>query len=384
MKLEHVNNNERRVELLAMQRLPLVDKIALTQEYISKAAQHHELYVSFSGGVDSSVAVAITAATMKKLGFHKLYVLHIQNGMSYKSVSGFVEPFCELIARRYGVEVVLDVRKPSMGFSDVLTQYGYPVFSKEISSCVADARKGFYLKNGTYQRALTRLHGDLKDPYGNESCFNLSSYAFLLDAPFLISSKCCPCTKHEPIRAYERCTGRIPVIATMASESRLRFTSVLLHGLYNPDSIRPTVHPFSMWRKQDMLRFLLTEDLPVADAYGQIVPKDTVYTTSNGFTNILRWGSSCQYCTTGCQRTGCLFCLYGIMQDLGRITRLQNIDEEKERADYMLGGGQFDSNGMWIPNGDGLGYWYILDWLAKQGYEIPYDNPERYRRNLNL
>lgn len=38
----------------------------------------------------------------------------------------------------------------------------------------------------------------------------------------------------------------------------------------------------------------------------------------------------CQYETTGCKRTGCVFCLFGIRQDLERISRLQKEEPKIE------------------------------------------------------
>ena len=73
----------------------------------------------------------------------------------------------------------------------------------------------------------------------------------------------------------------------------------------------------------------------------------------------------CQYETTGCKRTGCVFCLFGIRQDLERISRLQK--EEPKIDDYVLRGGEFSENGMWQPSKDGLGYWFVLEWLNAHG-----------------
>lgn len=49
-------------------------------------------------------------------------------------------------------------------------------------------------------------------------------------------------------------------------------------------------------------------------------------------------------------------------------------------ADYVLRGGAFDeTDGMWKPTNDGMGYWFILDWLALHGIVMPYDNADYYR-----
>lgn len=46
--------------------------------------------------------------------------------------------------------------------------------------------------------------------------------------------------------------------------------------------------------------------------------------------------------------------------------------EDPKLADYVLNGGEYDSEGMWIPTNKGLGYTKILDYLKENGIEIPY------------
>lgn len=73
----------------------------------------------------------------------------------------------------------------------------------------------------------------------------------------------------------------------------------------------------------------------------------------------------CQYETTGCKRTGCVFCLFGIRQDLDRMINLYK--QEPKLCDYVMRGGEFSESGMWQPSKDGLGYWFVLEWLNAHG-----------------
>ena len=45
---------------------------------------------------------------------------------------------------------------------------------------------------------------------------------------------------------------------------------------------------------------------------------------------------------------------------------------EPRLADYVLRGGEFDENGYWQPSKDGLGYWFIIEWLNIHGLGIIY------------
>lgn len=71
------------------------------------------------------------------------------------------------------------------------------------------------------------------------------------------------------------------------------------------------------------------------------------------------------YKATGCKRTGCIFCGFGITQDKQRFVRLA--EQEPKLCDYVMRGGEFSDNGMWQPSKDGLGYWFVLKWLNTHG-----------------
>lgn len=73
----------------------------------------------------------------------------------------------------------------------------------------------------------------------------------------------------------------------------------------------------------------------------------------------------CSYKTTGCKRTGCIFCGFGINQDKQRFVRLS--EQEPKLCDYVMRGGEFSDSGLWQPNKDGLGYWFVLEWLNVHG-----------------
>lgn len=64
-----------------------------------------------------------------------------------------------------------------------------------------------------------------------------------------------------------------------------------------------------------MLEYIHTNNLPLADAYGEIVPyiPNTIEGQINLFEETQNY-NGCQLCTTGCPRTGCIYCLFGITQ----------------------------------------------------------------------
>lgn len=124
------------------------------------------------------------------------------------------------------------------------------------------------------------------------------------------------------------------------------------NGCNGFDMKAPVSNPLSFWVENDILQYIAENNLEIAKAYRRVV-----FSEKEG-----------RYYTTGCQRTGCIFCLFGITQDRDRIARLQI--EEPKLADYVLRGGEFGDSGYWQPSNNGLGYWFIIDWLNLHGLGI--------------
>ncbi len=358
--------------LAELQAYPLEIKEMLTFQRIRELTNTfgNEFYVSFSGGKDSAVAVSFTARSLKRLGYNKMYVVYVNTGLEYSSVSHFVKPYCEEISKREGIEIIPDILYPEEKFPQVLKTHGYPIISKEVSQVVSEARRGIASGGMVNKRQIAQMKGERLAPDGTKSRYNYGKYEFLLDAPFRISNKCCKCTKKAPVLSYEKKTGRIPLVATMTEESQLRKTAWLRFGCNSFDTDRPRSAPFSFWTEQDILHYHVREELPIASAYGKV---EAYYEGQvNGQLSIFDLEETnkpelpaCKYRTTKCNRTGCLYCLYGIQSDPERIKRV--ITEEPKKSEYALNGGAFDENGLWGPSKDGLGLWFVLEYLNKHG-----------------
>ncbi len=360
--------------LRELTQLPLNLKEDMSAQRIRELCREvgNEFYVSFSGGKDSEVAVDFTAKTLKALGYELMHVMQICTGMEYLSVTGFCKPFCEYVEQKHGIKVVLDVTYPQDTFAQVITKYGYPVISKEVSQVISEARK--YLKSGgrTYRSSYEKACGIARTKEGKISPYNISAYRFLLDAPFRISNLCCHKTKKAPAERYKKATGYIPLVATMTEESRLRKSAWLKRGCNSFEGKHPRSAPFSFWTTQDILQYIYVNDMPVAKAYGEVVREKNGMDRQMDLYELFGLPDEmpCRYHTTGCQRTGCLYCLFGITQDPERILRLQELEPKRTR--FVLEGGTFDEEGMWIPTKQGLGYAYLLDYLNDHGIYIPY------------
>ena len=103
----------------------------------------------------------------------------------------------------------------------------------------------------------------------------------------------------------------------------------------------------SFWTEQDVLAYLVLYDVPIASIYGDIVSVDEdgfQYPPMDVLGNINR-NLQC----TGCQRTGCSFCAFGMHLEKGK-TRFQILAEvEPKKYEYAVGGGQWVDNPFYDP-----------------------------------
>lgn len=333
-------------ELKQRQQLPMQAKVLMTRQRIREwvnAFGEDGVYISFSGGKDSTVLLDIV-----RKDYPDIEAVFVNTGLEYPSVRQFA----------LSKENVTELR-PAMKFRDVITKYGYPVIGKLFSQCVYEARAEKDSK--TKRDRIAQFEGKIDNKYSKD----YSRYGFILNAPFLISHKCCDVMKKKPNKKYQRIYDKKPILGTMAEESQLREVTWIKEGCNSFDSKYPTSKPMSFWTEQDVLQYIHENNLAIADAYGQVVVKNEGIAGQINIHDFLGDYRDCQYGTTGCKRTGCIFCAFGINQDKQRFVRLS--EQEPELCSYVLRGGKFNENGVWQPGRGGLGYWFVLEWLNVHG-----------------
>lgn len=270
-------------DLRQLQSLPLRLKIMLTRQRIRDWYDHWDgqVYVSFSGGKDSTVLKHIVDSM-----YSDVPAVFVNTGLEYPEIQRFVR---EVKAGKWDCfNSDVEILRPEMRFDEVIRKYGYPVASKSISKKVSDARKGF-------PYAMKYFDNTAVDHFGNISKFNCPKWKFLIDAPFPVSNKCCDVMKKGPCKVYEKQSNRKPIIGTMAAESTLREKSWLKTGCNAFESKRPTSQPLSFWTEQDVLHYIKEFNVPYCPVYGEIKVDDK---------------RQDRLTTAGCDRTGCMFCMF--------------------------------------------------------------------------
>lgn len=393
-------------DLYQMQSLPLSVKVRMTarriDDWVSEFGEDG-VYLSFSGGKDSTVLAHIVRMVC---GYKDIPLVFVDIPTQYPELKQFAMTFDNF-----------EILKPKISFAEVCSKYGFPLFSKEISSIVYEARKYFEkldelrkqnkfltnertipyayrvadlvgmdrrrnkdgeqyknLKTGNIPNITSRTkmllgvyphreNGVETDEYSN--MYDRSKYLFMLEAKFDIGSQCCSLMKKEPVHAYFRKTGRKPITAQMAFESKLRTQKWLQNGCNGFDLKIPTSNPMSFWTEQDVLLYIKENNLPICSVYGEVVTDYETMGQCDNQMSFADFGISENerplLKTTGCQRTGCVLCGFGChLEKESRFLRLKETHPKFHNLLYIL-------------KNNGVTYAEAIDWVNEHGgFNIKY------------
>lgn len=258
-------------DLKQMQSLPLEAKIIMTQRRIREWYDYWDgdVYVSFSGGKDSTVLKHIVDNSS---GVYGVPAVFVNTGLEYPEIQQFVR---EVKAGKWDCfNSDIEILRPDMRFDEVIEKYGYPVVSKRVAGYVETARR-----NPDSMRAKW-LRGEEWTKFVTGG-----KWAFLIDAPFPVSAKCCAVMKHKPAEKYAKRTGRKAIIGTMACESPNREQAWRQNGCNAFEAKTPTSQPLSFWTEQDVLHYIKEFNVPYCPVYGEIKIDD--HADTKGQMNII-------------------------------------------------------------------------------------------------
>lgn len=196
--------------------------------------------------------------------------------------------------------------------------------------------------------------------------FDFSRWKFLINAPFQISNKCCDVMKKAPIKSYAKKTGRVPITAQMASESKLRTQHWLQNGCNAFNGKHPISNPMSFWTEQDILLYIKTYNITIASVYGDVVVDYQAMGQCDGQMSFADFMDMEEFelerpllKTTGCQRTGCVLCGFGCHLEKGE-SRFERLKKTHPKHYALLD--KIENNGVtyreaidWINEHNGKG-----------------------------
>ena len=236
-----------REDLVTMQNWSLERKVQVTQTRIMEWYNYYkgQVYVSFSGGKDSTVLLDLARRV-----YPDIPAVFVDTGLEFPEIREFVKTIDNVTWL-----------KPKMRFDEVIKKYGYPVVSKEQAKFIYEYR---HTKSDILRE--TRIKGN---KYGMGKI--AKKWQYLIDTDIEIGSQCCDVLKKNPCKAYEKQTDRKPIVGTMTDESRQRESNWLMYGCNAFEKTRPTSQPLSFWTEQDILKYLKITGIPYCKVYGEIV-----------------------------------------------------------------------------------------------------------------
>lgn len=252
--------------------LPFELKLQLSERRIVDWYDHWQgdVYISFSGGLDSTVLLHM----IRKILGNKIPAVFADTGLEYPELKDFVKTFDNVT-----------ILKSEKSFRQVISEYGYPIISKETAAKVRKLRHGKL--SDKYRNYL--MNGDERGKLGKLA----DKWKILLDAPFDTSEKCCDVMKKKPFKQYHKETGKYPYLGITQDEGFQRQRQYEKTGCNVYEANAPKSQPLGFWTKQDILRYVVENNLEICSVYGDVVCENGVYRT------------------TGVERTGCMFCAFG-------------------------------------------------------------------------
>jgi len=214
------------------QGLSLGHKICLSKQRIKEWYEYWDgnVYVSFSGGKDSTVLLHIVRSV-----YPEVPAVFADTGLEYPEVRKFAKKETNLV-----------ILKPKITFLKSVRSCGFPVISKSLSQQLYEVRT-----TKSEKLRKNRLFGD-KNGVGKIP----KKWMFLLDAPFKISHTCCFHLKKQPFYAYEKKTKRKAIVGSLVEESNFRRMHYLVNGCNSFNTKRKVSNPMSFWYEEDIWEYI--------------------------------------------------------------------------------------------------------------------------------
>lgn len=340
---------EQKQRFTAMQNLPYKVKVKRAEQRVYEFLEEMDkrgcnAHVSV-GGLDS---ITLLLFIRRHLGIDLPAI----------SVSGVEDKSIQKVHESLGVKRIKSYKSKV----EILNEVGFPVISKRIAGKIdllqhptennktvrhaiitgECGEQGHFAKNSRMQlpqKWLRLFAGMANKEYGTH----------YLQAPFLVSNKCCYYLKEKPCDDWAREHNSWPFLGMMASEGGQREEALIEHGCnyYGKTVMRSA--PFAPFLRQDILQLALDLEVPVPEIYGQIKRK------ADG-----------TLCTTGAQRTGCSMCGFGIHLE----KRPHRFDRLRERnpAEWEFWMYRCATD---TETGEKFGWGRVLNWIGVEWEDHP-------------
>lgn len=277
------------------------------------------IYISFSGGLDSTVLAHVVCEAYRKYKLRgTIPLVFSDTGLEYPEIRDFVNVYVDWLKSQFTeLDIRLDIVRPKHSFKWVCENKGFPLISKDTASKVRKLRKGNLCDR--YRNYL--LNGDDRGKFGMLA----KKWQYLANRErtrFDSSEECCEVLKKEPFKRYVKQHKRYPFIGVTQDEGFRRENQYNHTGCNVYDGTTIKSQPLGFWMKEDVLQYIIEKGLPHCAIYGEILQK-----------------SGGNYHLTGEQRTGCVLCGFGchLEKEPNRFQRLADSENELHQKMYYYG-----------------------------------------------
>jgi 3'-phosphoadenosine 5'-phosphosulfate sulfotransferase (PAPS reductase)/FAD synthetase len=288
-------------KMLQRQSLPLDAKIQMTKQRIKDWINHWdgEVYLSFSGGKDSTVLKRI----IESMGYN-IPCVFSNTGLEMPEIVKFAR------AQKNVVEI-----RPKVDYNTVWKKVGIPIGSKKVSRQIRTLKAGPTGGGHTYK---LYDEGITKAGHSAPSWKIAKKWRKFIDSDIKTSEQCCDYLKKEPIATFEKLSGLKGRSFTgmMASEGGYR-AEMTQCNTFEGKTTRSS--PMLFWSDDDVFAYIEKFNVEICSVYFDRTIKH------NGVDVII----------PGEKRTGCMFCGFGAHLEKG-LNRFQKMSVTHPRQHAIV------------------------------------------------
>jgi 3'-phosphoadenosine 5'-phosphosulfate sulfotransferase (PAPS reductase)/FAD synthetase len=221
---------------------------------IIKSFDINRLFLSFSGGIDSTVINYI----IKK---NKLPIKHIFFNKDVENV--YNRKIINKVIKQYKY---IHKAEPKLTYNEIVYEYGFPIGNKNFSKMCYRLNSYYNNLNVNNLRDTFRIITGytIKDIINDKKISNLyklNTKFFYLAIKYPIQEKCCNILKKEPSKKIIE-KGLIPIIGIMKSDSPARRKAIELNY-----TNKKKCFPLANWTKKDVIDYVQMENIEVSKSY---------------------------------------------------------------------------------------------------------------------
>ena len=295
---ENVEKQDREGHYLELINAPYDQKISIAKKRIEefilfvydqvdkKIIENKPIIVSFSGGKDSTVLFDLVCKTYQEMldnnklcSYIYIYILPAYAyEVTFPNTLLFIKSFVSEYQKKYKFVQDVYFSKPKKGWLDILKNYGYPIYSKQISVLINrilnnkshNGLTNWIFKNGTSRFHLSKnrlflLDKKMKKFKYDESQIDKNYFPYLDDTNYFFSEKCC-----NQIKGGLKHMKNPSFVGVMATESNLRKISWINNGCNILNTKNPVSRPLSIFKSIDIWKYLIKNNIPINLNYGNI------------------------------------------------------------------------------------------------------------------